>query len=189
MSVILVSMNNATDIRIDKPILLIGRNDDCDVVVDSKKVSRQHCCIAKVKDYLIVRDLGSTNGIRVNGQRLTESKLVAGDELAIANLTYRVHCDAKGKSDPGPIQRKVTDSRIEEADEPIALAEPAAPIDSLRGLGTLEGDESVDAYPAASAGSHLHNVKSESSWLNIPDDVQLAPASDLDLPLKPFESQ
>jgi hypothetical protein len=39
---------------------------------------------------LIVRDLGSTNGIRINGQRVEEGRLKVGDELSIAHIRFRL---------------------------------------------------------------------------------------------------
>ena len=50
----------------------------------------RHCLIAQVNDYLVVRDLFSTNGIRVNGIRVKEGSLHAGDELTIGNFRYEV---------------------------------------------------------------------------------------------------
>src|SRR5438093_63458 len=63
----LLSLTDGPSILIDKPILLFGRHEECDVQLNSKKVSRRHCCVAQVNDYLVVRDLGSTNGERING--------------------------------------------------------------------------------------------------------------------------
>lgn len=90
MSWQLLSLGEGPDIPIDKPILLFGRHDECDVQVHSRKISRRHCCLAVVSDYLVVRDLGSTNGIRINGQRVREGRLRLGDELQIANLKYQL---------------------------------------------------------------------------------------------------
>src|SRR5690606_12124750 len=90
MTTTLVSLVGSADIPINRPIIVVGRSADCDVAIDSKKVSRQHCCIASLQGKLLVRDLVSTNGIRVNGRRHEEFALVAGDELTIGNLRYRV---------------------------------------------------------------------------------------------------
>src|SRR6476660_5807180 len=81
----LVALTEGPTILLDKPILLIGRHPECDIQLNSRKVSRRHCCIAQVKDYLVVRDLGSTNGVRV-----LEGKLKAGDELTVGNFKYQV---------------------------------------------------------------------------------------------------
>ena len=42
------------------------------------------------KDEVVVRDLGSTNGIRINGERVERGRLRPGDELSIAHIRYRL---------------------------------------------------------------------------------------------------
>src|SRR3954469_10537191 len=86
----LVALNDGPGILVDKPILLLGRHPECDVQIESRKISRRHCCIAQVNDYLVVRDLDSTNGIRINGVRVVEGKLRPGDEVTIGSHRYRV---------------------------------------------------------------------------------------------------
>src|SRR5205085_2281846 len=98
MSVHLLSLTDGPSILLDKPILLFGRHQECDVQLNSKKVSRRHCCVALLKDYLVVRDLGSTNGVKINGERVTEGKLVPGDELTVGNFRYQVCGDVLGRS-------------------------------------------------------------------------------------------
>jgi predicted component of type VI protein secretion system len=92
MPIRLIPATAGEPIRLDKPVLLIGRNPDCDVVLtESRKVSRNHCLIACVDDKLFVRDLGSTNGVWINGHRVErEGRIRAGDELSIADLKYAV---------------------------------------------------------------------------------------------------
>src|SRR3954468_16569184 len=89
----LVALNEGPNILVDKPILLLGRHPECDIQIDSRKISRRHCCIAQVDDYLVVRDLDSTNGIRINGVRVMEGKLRSCDELTVGNQNYRVAWD------------------------------------------------------------------------------------------------
>src|SRR5262245_47431880 len=86
----LVALNEGPSILLDKPILLLGRHPECDIQIESRKISRRHCCIAQVNDYLVVRDLGSTNGVRINGARVLEGRLSAGDHLTIGNRHYRI---------------------------------------------------------------------------------------------------
>ena len=50
-----------------------------------------HCLLVKTDGLLFVRDLGSTNGTKVNGQRVTRGALLPGDELAFASVKYTVH--------------------------------------------------------------------------------------------------
>jgi pSer/pThr/pTyr-binding forkhead associated (FHA) protein len=94
----LLSLADGPSILIDKPILLFGRHEECDVQLNSKKVSRRHCVLAQVSDYLVIRDLGSTNGVRINGERVAEGKLRPGDELQIGNFRYQVCGDLLGRS-------------------------------------------------------------------------------------------
>src|SRR5437660_5672773 len=93
MTVQLESLNDGPSIALDKPVLLIGRHPECDIQIDSRKISRRHCCVAQVGDYLVIRDLGSTNGIRINGVRVLEGRLKASDELTIGGNRYKVCWD------------------------------------------------------------------------------------------------
>jgi pSer/pThr/pTyr-binding forkhead associated (FHA) protein len=99
MPVHLLSLSDGPSIVLDKPILLFGRHQECDVVLNSKKVSRRHCCLAQVNDYLVIRDLGSTNGIRINGEATREGRLQPGDEVTIGNFVYQV----AGSTQPKPM--------------------------------------------------------------------------------------
>jgi predicted component of type VI protein secretion system len=86
--------------------MLIGRHPDCDVRIDSSKVSRRHCCLALAYERTLIRDLGSRNGVRVNGRLIEESQLIHGDEVAIGPWLYRV--EDLAIIDPAPPPRKPT---------------------------------------------------------------------------------
>ena len=58
--------------------------------------------MAQVHDYLVIRDLGSTHGVRINGERVAEGKLRPGDELQIGNFKYQVCGDLLGRSHEHP---------------------------------------------------------------------------------------
>ena len=92
MPVRLVPVLSGKTIKLDKPVLLIGRSPDCDVILkQSRKVSRAHCLIACVENTIVVRDLGSTNGVWLNSQRVErESRLKVGDELSVADVRYNL---------------------------------------------------------------------------------------------------
>src|SRR5262245_48826276 len=93
MPPLLVALTEGPNIPLDKPILLVGRHQECDVQIPSRKVSRRHCCIAQVHDYLVVKDLFSTNGVRINGARVKEGCLRTGDELTIGNYRYKIQVE------------------------------------------------------------------------------------------------
>jgi hypothetical protein len=55
---------------------VIGRHANCDIVIDDKAVSSQHCYIARRGNHYLLHDLNSTNGTQVNFQRVTEVELL-----------------------------------------------------------------------------------------------------------------
>jgi pSer/pThr/pTyr-binding forkhead associated (FHA) protein len=89
----LISLDGTGDIPVDRAMLLVGRHPRCDVTLWSPRVSRIHCCLLRHRDEFTVRDLGSTNGTRINGRLSEAGRLRAGDELAIAHLRYRLEVD------------------------------------------------------------------------------------------------
>src|SRR5437660_6379895 len=135
----LIPLNEGPSIVLDKPVLLVGRHQECDIQLPSRKISRRHCCIAQVKDYLVVRDLASTNGIRINGVRVLEGCLRPGDELAIGNFRYQFRWDSlAGVQAPSPgeheggrraraVPRGPSEDALEFCDVPVPLTEPAGP--------------------------------------------------------------
>jgi hypothetical protein len=90
----LVALDDGSDISLDRPMVVVGRHPLCDVRLDSLRISRHHCCMTQDKDELIVRDLGSTNGIRINGERVERGRLRSGDELSIAHIRFRLESHA-----------------------------------------------------------------------------------------------
>lgn len=90
MRVQLVPIDGGEPIEIAKDLVLVGRKDDCDIQLDHKSVSKQHCIIVKTDGLLLLRDLGSTNGTRVNGQRIRRAALLPNDQLNIASLRFKI---------------------------------------------------------------------------------------------------
>lgn len=81
-------------IELMKDLTLIGRKEDCDVCLNHKSVSKIHCVLVKTDGLVLLRDLGSTNGTRVNGQRVRRAALLPNDQLSIANYKFRLHLGA-----------------------------------------------------------------------------------------------
>jgi len=102
MAIRLEPLGEGPLIPLDRPIVFVGRHADCDVRIESKKISRRHCCIVQLHDKLVIRDLGSTNGIYFNGQRVDEAVIAVQEELQIANLRYQVV-----KGEPTPVAAAV----------------------------------------------------------------------------------
>ena len=94
MRVRLVPLEGGTPIEIAKDLILVGRKEECDLRLDHKSISKLHCVIVKTDGLLLLRDLGSTNGTRVNGQRVRRAALLPKDQLQIASLKYTVEVTA-----------------------------------------------------------------------------------------------
>jgi len=86
----LLPVNEGPIIELVKDMTVVGRNDDCDVRLDHKSVSSIHCVLVKTDGLILVRDLGSTNGTRVNGQRVRRAALLPNDQVSIATFRYRI---------------------------------------------------------------------------------------------------
>ncbi len=87
----LVPLDGSPPIEIVKDLLVVGRREDCDLRLEHKSVSKMHCVIVKTDGLLMLRDLGSTNGTRVNGQRVRRAALLPNDQVGIASYKFRVY--------------------------------------------------------------------------------------------------
>lgn len=111
----LIPVDGGPALDLVKDLTLVGRNEDCDLYIDHKSVSKQHCVLVKTEGLVLVRDLGSTNGTRVNGQRVRRAALLPNDNLAIANFKYQVKFGEPAEAAKGDDRARKTD------DPPIKL--------------------------------------------------------------------
>jgi transcriptional regulator with GAF, ATPase, and Fis domain len=66
--------------------LRVGKAPDNDLILDDDTVSRHHCELTRTADGILVRDLGSTNGTRVQGARVTEAVVPPGTVLKVGQV-------------------------------------------------------------------------------------------------------
>jgi pSer/pThr/pTyr-binding forkhead associated (FHA) protein len=89
-SFVLIPLGGIADIPLGPTDLILGRDPSCKVRLDSPKVSRHHCCLTEASGLILVRDLGSTNGTRINGHGVTLGWMAPGDELSVAHFRFRL---------------------------------------------------------------------------------------------------
>jgi len=83
-----------------KETLMIGRRESCDIVLRFPNVSGTHCELSLVAGQWVVKDLGSSNGTKVNGTRVSEGPVGPGDRLSIGRHEYEV-CYVPGAAGGG----------------------------------------------------------------------------------------
>lgn len=142
---ILVSLGLCNDIPIDRQVMLVGRDETCDAVVDSRRVSRLHCCLAIVNNRLMIRDLDSTNGLKVNGVKVSESVLTTGDEVLLGDCPFRVRDEEEERSaDFVERARRVDGNQPDPEDRhPLSLGNVTIPIPGDAARSRLRSEEST----------------------------------------------
>lgn len=134
----LISIDGDRPIVLSKDVTVVGRKRGvCDVYIDRSSVSKLHCVIVKTDGLLFIRDLGSTNGTKVNGQRVTRGALLPGDELAFANARFRVYLgpdEAEPNNDRRPDRTEMMTSFPE--DSQLLSGESFDDDEAVAGLGS-----------------------------------------------------
>src|SRR5262249_21208054 len=86
----LVPQGGGDSIPLGRETLVIGRRDSCDIRMPFPNISGLHCELTFKDGYWSIRDLNSTNGIKVNGQRVLKKLLHPGDELVIGKRKFSI---------------------------------------------------------------------------------------------------
>ncbi len=84
-----VVLPDAHEVLIGNFPLVIGRAADCNIVLHDQNVSRRHAEIRKRDSNYFVKDLGSTNGTRVNGDHVKEQRLGDGDQIQVGSTVLQ----------------------------------------------------------------------------------------------------
>ena len=108
-------------IPLQKQRLVVGRQPSCDIILRFPNVSSRHCEFQLLNGYWHVRDLGSRNGIKVNGIRCESHWLMPGDVLSVAKHRYEVNYSSRGR---GPAAGSRARSVV---DQPARKGRPEPP--------------------------------------------------------------
>lgn len=82
----------------------VGRNQANDFVITNASVSGEHCIIERCEDGWRVKDLDSTNGTKLNDQRITMAMLHRDDVLSLGDIALSLRGDDLPESDPGYVE-------------------------------------------------------------------------------------
>lgn len=91
------SLQDGTEFSLDDDEILVGREVECSITLDSGHISRYHAKICLVNGDVVVEDLRSTNGTFINGRRLSAPQsLSVGDEIRFHEIAFRLVTDDHG---------------------------------------------------------------------------------------------
>lgn len=102
---------------------VLGRGQECEIHIDDPWMSRFHCMLSENEGRVMIRDMGSRNGVFVNGLRTSETVLFSGDQLTLGLTKVSVQYERAPASESGLAAALTT---TEEATRPVAAGSAAA---------------------------------------------------------------
>lgn len=167
----------------------LGRSEDADHTVYSSKVSKEHAAILRVGDHYAIRDLDSTNGTFVNGERVSEFVLADGDIVHLAHVEFCFRREL-----PGQRTDRLHDTGVDRT-QAVVAGRPDSIIRGSRLLREMIAREAVDiafqpivdlrthtivGYEALGRGNFPGLARSPALLLSLADQCDLSvPLSEL----------
>ena len=137
---------------LEREVTIIGRNPECDVVLQPKSVSRKHAAIVRQHSGFLIKDIGSTRGTYVNGQKVAQPVLLEeGQTIQIGELllsfSSRVVQIQDGDDEQSTVYAAI--DLLNQSDRLLPLVKPEAKLRALRLIseelgGTLALNEMLD---------------------------------------------
>ncbi len=87
----LIPIEGGSPIPITKDVTVVGRREFCDIQIDHPSLSKRHCVLVKTEGLLVIRDLATTNGTKVKGQKIRWAALLPEDRIALGSVKFRVY--------------------------------------------------------------------------------------------------
>ncbi len=84
----LVPVGGGDAIPLVSEVMTLGRRESCDICLKFQNISGTHCELSLRDGVWHLRDLNSTNGVKVNGERTLQRRLRPGDEIDISKHKY-----------------------------------------------------------------------------------------------------
>ncbi len=154
----------------------LGRGDECTLRIPVDRVSRRHCELIQNNGHLLIKDLGSSNGTYVNGKRVVEAKLKAGDRLQVGPVIFTLQVDGK----PAKIKPIVSKPAAPAAADEFTLKHPSGEqsppaVSDEAGLLEAADDVAADLIDSELVESDLSPIELGESDLKQVDAAELEP--------------
>jgi pSer/pThr/pTyr-binding forkhead associated (FHA) protein len=143
----LLPLDGGPPIDITRDVTVVGRKEECDLRLDHKSVSKVHCVLVKTDGLLLLRDLGSTNGTRVNGQQIRRAALLPNDQLSIASYRFRVYLGPDAVQAAPPGEEYTEHLSAEEVADLAQRAKSQEDSDEDHGAVFPQRNDHPDVYP------------------------------------------
>ena len=109
----LIPVGGGDNIPLIRERLTIGRRDSCDICLRYANISGLHCELLFRDGFWWIKDLGSTNGLKINGVNVPRKLLQPGDRITIAKRTYSINYDMPaGEPATEELTEVITDDEI-----------------------------------------------------------------------------
>lgn len=99
--------------------ITIGRAPDNQLEIGDPSVSGRHAALTLVGDRYQLKDLGSTNGTRVNGEAITETFLRAGDRIRFGKVEARYETESRAEAQALPAADEIEARPAETSEKPV----------------------------------------------------------------------
>lgn len=180
MKAAFVPLNGDPPIAIGKDVSVLGRRDFCDIRVDDPSLSKRHCVIVKTDGLLIIRDLATTNGTKVNGQRIRWAALLPNDKVTFGAYKVRVYLGSDEAPSPADRDDRLSTARNGVSNSPSggiedegfsAPSPPEVPVVASKAKTAAPRADSSDEIPWPQVVEEPQDVK-----LELDDDDDDEPA-------------
>ncbi len=132
----LIPMDGGPPIPITRDVTVLGRREYCDIQLDDPSLSKRHCVLVKTEGLLVIRDLATTNGTKVKGQKVRWAAVLPEDRVAFGSAKFRVYLGPDDVPSPSELAARGIAARVKSAvsfaaptptPPPMKLKAPAAP--------------------------------------------------------------
>lgn len=102
----LIPIEGGEPIPITRDVTVLGRREYCDIQIDHPSLSKRHCVLVKTDGLLVIRDLATTNGTKVKGQKIRWAALLPEDKITLGSIKFRVYLGPDNADSPSELAAK-----------------------------------------------------------------------------------